>query len=104
MEPPGAIGDNMRHVHANRPVPRRGVQGRLTYGKGRDGRDKTLSVSSPTCVEGEERKLLFSHKRYSLLVCRRKKQHERSNMREETMGQKEEGRAGHRSRNDRIRG
>src|SRR5216684_6502076 len=46
---------------------------------------------------------MFCHERYSLLVVFEKKQHDRINTREETMGQKEGGeRAGHRLHNDRI--
>jgi hypothetical protein len=33
---------------------RRGAQGKLLCCKGRDGRDKTLIVDTPTRVEGEE--------------------------------------------------
>src|SRR5437660_9229806 len=48
---------------------------------------------------------MFCHDRYSLLFVFEKKQHDRINSREETMGQKEGGeRAGHRLHNDRICG
>src|SRR5438105_13149717 len=48
---------------------------------------------------------MFCHDRYSLLFVFEKKQHDRINMREETMGQKEGGeRAGHCLHNDRICG
>src|SRR6266566_6960062 len=48
---------------------------------------------------------MFCHDSSSLLVVFEKKQHDRLNTREETMGQKEGGeRAGHRLHNDRICG
>src|SRR5260370_38895306 len=95
----------MRRVHANRPVLWREAQGKLLSCKRRDGRDKTLLVDTPTRVEGEEGKLMFCHDSSSLLFVFEKKQYDRINTREETMGQKEGGeRAGHRLHNDRICG
>jgi hypothetical protein len=93
----------MRHIHANRPVTRCEAQGELLLCKGRNGRDKTLLIDTPTRVEGEEGKLMFCHERYSLFILFFKKNRTVVLTRvRKQWGRKREERADHRLRNDQM--